>query len=300
MAIEAVRTPDERFEELADFSFSPHYLEDLPGFDGLRMHYLDERAGDAGTFLCLHGEPTWSYLYRKMAPVFLRSGGRVVAPDFFGFGRSDKPVDDEAYTWDFHRQSLVTLIERLDLRRITLVCQDWGGLLGLTLPMQMPERFERLLVMNTALATGEQPPSDGFVAWKEFVRQNPALDVAKLMSRAVAGISEAECAAYAAPFVDGRYQAGVRSFPAIVPVSPDMAGASCSRDAAIWLREQWRGESFMAVGAQDPVLGPPVMDALRKTIRGCPEPLLIEQAGHFVQEHGEQVARAALAHWARS
>jgi len=153
--LEALRTPEERFRMLPMFPFKPHYLEDLPGFDGLRLHYLDEGPSDArDTLLCRHGEPTWSYLYRKMLPVFTAAGGRVVAPDLFGFGRSDKPVRDADYGFDFHRDTLLSLIERLDLRRITLVVQDWVGILGLTLPMDMPERFSRLLVMNTALPVG--------------------------------------------------------------------------------------------------------------------------------------------------
>ena len=144
-----LRTPDERFAALAGYPFAPRYL---PGAGGLRMHYLDEGPRDAPVALCLHGQPTWSYLYRKMISGFLAVNLRVVAPDFFGFGRSDKPEEEAAYTFDFHRDSIVSLIEALDLRRITLVCQDWGGLIGLTIPMDMPDRFERLLVMNTALA----------------------------------------------------------------------------------------------------------------------------------------------------
>jgi len=303
MTLDALRTSDDRFDKLADFPYAPRYLDELPGFEGLRLHYVDEgpqveKGAERGaTFLCLHGEPTWSFLYRKMIPVFVEAGGRVVAPDFFGFGRSDKPKDDAQYTWGFHRQTLIGLIEQLDLRNITLVCQDWGGLLGLTLPMDMPQRFERLLLMNTALGTGEAAPSDGFQAWKEFVKRNPDLDVGKLMQRAVAGLSDAAVAAYDAPFPNVDYKAGVRRFPAIVPVSPEMEGASTSRDAAGWLKHEWDGRTFMAVGVQDPVLGPPVMSVLRETIRGCPEPFMVEDAGHFVQERGDVVARAALDAW---
>src|SRR6185436_13455222 len=144
--------------------YRPHYLE----WNGLRAHYLDEGAG-ARTFLCLHGEPTWSYLYRRMIPSFIASGARVVAPDFIGFGRSDKPEEEHLYTFDFHREFLIHVIETLDIKNLTLVVQDWGGLLGLTLPMEMPERFERLLVMNTALATGDVPLSKGFLDWRAWV-----------------------------------------------------------------------------------------------------------------------------------
>ena len=156
--VDALRTSEDRFANLPGFSFRPHFSESLRRFSGLRMHWLDEGPSHADdTFLCLHGQPTWSDLYRRMIPVFAGAGNRVVAPDFFGFGRSDKPVKDEVYTFDFHRNSLIDFIEMLDLKRITLVCQDWGGLLGLTIPMDMPDRFKRVLLMNTALGTGDAP-----------------------------------------------------------------------------------------------------------------------------------------------
>jgi haloalkane dehalogenase len=158
MTITALRTPEERFLNLPGFPYAPSYVDDLRGFEGLRAAYVDEGPrGAKHTFLCLHGEPTWGYLYRKMMPVFLQSGARVVAPDFFGFGRSDKPVNDADYTFHFHRDYLVRLIERLDLRNITLVVQDWGGLLGLTLPVDagMRPRIDRLIAMNTGIAVGE-------------------------------------------------------------------------------------------------------------------------------------------------
>jgi len=298
MTIDALRTPDSRFEGLPGFPFEPHYLETLPAYEGLRVHYLDEGPADAGqTFLCLHGQPTWSYLYRKMIPVFVESGARVVAPDLLGFGRSDKPVDDEIYTFHFHRNMLLAFIEALDLRNLTLVCQDWGGLLGLTLPMEMPERFSRLLVMNTGLGTGVSP-GPGFDAWKAFNAANPDMDIAGLMQRAVEGLSDGEAAAYAAPFPSVEFKAGVRRFPELVMVAPDMAGVDVSLRARDWWQNEWAGESFMAIGMQDPVLGPPQMQRLRQVIRGCPEALEVGEGGHFVQEHGEQIARAALASFA--
>ncbi len=290
-----LRTPEDRFAAVPDYPWAPHYLEfsgEAPS--GLRLHYLDEGPAQAQhTFLCLHGMPTWSFLYRKMIPVFLEAGHRVIAPDFFGFGRSDKPTDPERYTFDFHRQTIITLLAKLDLRNITLVCQDWGGLIGLTLPVEMPERFSRLIVMNTALAVGVSP-GDGFNAWKAYNAANPDLPIAKLMTRSVPGIKPEEAAAYEAPFPDVRYKVGVQRFPEIVPVAPEMPGAAISRRAAKWFSSEWSGQSFMAVGELDPVLGPPVMAHLRKTIRGCPEPMLLPNAGHFVQEAGEEVARAAL------
>jgi haloalkane dehalogenase len=242
----ALRTPDERFLDLPGYPYAPRYVQDLPGFAGLRLHYLDEGRRDAAhAFLCLHGQPTWSYLYRKMIPVFVAAGERVVAPDLFGFGKSDKPADEGFYTFSRHRDALIAFIERLDLVDITLVCQDWGGLLGLTLPMDLPQRFTRLLIMNTALGTGDLPLTEGFVAWRAWCNKNPDMDVAKLMAR------------------------------------------SC------W-QSQWQGQSFMAIGMKDPVLGPPVMQPLRKLIRGCPAPYEQPEAGHFAQEWGEDIAQRAL------
>jgi len=295
MTIEALRTPDERFDGLPGFDFAPNYVNDLPGYDGLRVHYVDEGPGDAEhTFLCLHGQPTWCYLYRKMIPHFTAAGGRVVAPDWLGFGRSDKPVRDEVYTFDFHRNMALAFIELLDLRHITLVVQDWGGLLGLTLPMEAPERYDRLIVMNTGLGVGKSP-GRGFEAWKAYNRKQPDLDVAALMKRSTPILSDAEAAAYGAPYPDQRYKAGVRRFPELVPVSPEMAGVEQSRRSARFWSEDWQGESFMAIGMQDPVLGPPAMEMLRQTIRNCPDPIKIAEAGHFVQEWGDEVARPALA-----
>ena len=290
-----MRTPDARFAALSGFAFRPRYVE----WRGLRAHYLDEGAG-AETFLCLHGEPTWSYLYRRMLPVLTAAGARVVAPDFIGFGRSDKPQEETTYTFDFHREFLLFLIERLDLRNIALVVQDWGGLLGLTLPMEMPERFARLLVMNTALATGDAPLPAGFVAWRAYANKNPDLECGKLLARACPHLSAAEAAAYDAPFPDARYKAGVRRFPNLVPERADDSGAAISRKAREWLKNSWRGESFMAIGAKDPVLGTAVMQELRSSIRNCPEPLVIAEGGHFLQEWGEEVARAALARWGKA
>ncbi|MEM1086324.1 MAG: haloalkane dehalogenase [Pseudomonadota bacterium] len=295
--IKALRTPDQHFENLPDFEFEPHYVENLKGYQGLRVHYLDEGPRDSDrVFLCLHGQPTWSYLYRKMIPVFVESGARVIAPDWLGFGRSDKPIDDSVYTYDFHRNMMIALIEHLNLSNVTLVCQDWGGLLGLTIPQDMPERFTRLLVMNTAIAVG-QSPGQGFEAWRAYNRTQPDLDVASLMQRGTPVLSEAEAAAYAAPFPDIKYKAGVRRFPDMVMTDPDMEGVEISKRAARWWSEDWNGKSFMAIGAQDPVLGPKQMEHLHSLIKECPAPLVIEEAGHFVQEWGEPVARNALKTW---
>jgi haloalkane dehalogenase len=289
-----LRTPDDRFENLPGFAFAPRYLEALPGCGSLRLHYLDEGPRGAPVALCLHGQPTWCYLYRKMIPDFLTAGIRIIAPDFFGFGRSDKPEDESLYTFDFHRNSVMALIERLNLRDVTLVCQDWGGLIGLTIPMDMRERFKRLIVMNTALATGDHPLGEGFLAWRAYSNRTPDMDVAGLMKRAVPPLTDAEAQAYAAPFPDARHKAGVRRFPNLVPDNPNAGGAALSRQAREFWSRDWAGMSFMAIGMKDPVLGPPVMHALRGLIRNCPQPLELVDAGHFTQEAGAIIVERAM------
>ncbi len=297
--MEALRTPDDRFANVPDFAWAPHYVDDLPGYEGLRAAYVDEGPRDAPVFLCLHGEPSWSFLYRRMIPVFLAAGARVVAPDLFGFGRSDKPVNDSDYSFHFHRNYLLRLVERLDLRDITLVVQDWGGLLGLTLPVDagFAARLSRLIVMNTTLAVGALP-SPGFADWRAYAASQPDLPVGALFGRSTPHLTPAEVAAYDAPYPDSRYKAGARAFPTLVMTDPGMPGVEESLAALDFWSNDWRGQSFMAIGAADPVLGVPVMEALRAHIRGCPPPMIIPEAGHFVQEWGEPVARAALAAFA--
>jgi haloalkane dehalogenase/tRNA(adenine34) deaminase len=290
----ALRTPDDRFAALPGYPWAPHYVTGLPGSGALRMHFLDEGPRDAPVALCLHGQPTWSYLYRKMIPALLAGGMRVLVPDMFGFGRSDKPADEAAYTFGFHRTALLDFARHHGLRGATLVCQDWGGLLGLTLPMDMPGAFARLIVMNTALATGDQPLGEGFLAWRAFNNSHPDMEIAALMSRAVPGLSPEEAAAYAAPYPDASYKAGVRRFPNLVPDHKDADGAALSRRARTWWGSEWTGQSFMAVGMKDPVLGPPAMRVLARQIRGCPPPLELADAGHFVQEAGGVIVEAAL------
>jgi haloalkane dehalogenase len=297
--IEALRTPEAAFAAVPDFAYTPLGVDDLPGYEGLRMAYVDAGPPDAAdVFLCLHGNPTWSFLYRKMLPVFLANGARVVAPDLFGFGRSDKPTDERVYTFAFHRESLVRFVERLDLRRITLVCQDWGGLLGLTLPPEQPERYARLIALNTLLGTGDVPIREGFHAWKAYSNSHPDMDVAALMRRSTPILTDAEAAAYGAPFPDVRYKAGVHAFPDLVPITPDMPGAALAREARAWWRTQWRGATFLGAGAKDPVLGEPAMETLRAEIHDAPPPVVFPDGGHFLQEWGAPVARAALAAFA--
>lgn len=306
MPIKALRTPDSRFANLSGWSYAPRYVEDLFGYDGLRMHYVDEDPRDAKvTFLCIHGEPSWAYLFRKMMPVFTGAGHRAVAVDMFGFGRSDKPADDSAYTYNFHRNALLAFVEKLDLRNICLVAQDWGGVLGLTLPLEAPHRYSRLLVMNTGLPAGEEAPA-GFAMWRAFNRSQPDLKVGELMKRATPILTEAEMAAYDAPFPDQSYKGGVRRFPELVMLKEQGAadltplskeGVETSLRARRFWKEDWKGESFMAIGMQDLVLGPPSMHFLRSFIRNCPPPMEVAEAGHFVQEWGEPIAKAALAHF---
>lgn len=290
--MQVLRTPDDRFEGLPDFDFAANYLTDVPGYPGIRTHYLDE--GDANSnevFLCLHGEPSWSYLYRKMIPVFSENGIRSVAPDLIGFGRSDKPVDEDVYTFKFHRDYLLAFIEHLDLQNITLVCQDWGGLLGLTLPMEFPDRFKRLLIMNTALMMGSAD-SPAFDKWKADITTAEDLDLSQFMRKYEPVITQAEGDAYAAPFPDRTFKAGVYKFPKLV--GTDQYGIEVSRKAAGFWAKQWSGDTFMAVGMKDEMLGPPVMAHMRELINGCPAPLEIADAGHFVQEHGQPIAEQAL------
>jgi pimeloyl-ACP methyl ester carboxylesterase len=284
-----LRTDDARFAALPGYPWAPHYAD----IAGMRMHYVDVGPRDAEvTALCLHGQPSWSYLYRKMIPIFTAAGLRVVAPDLFGFGRSDKPQDEAWYSFDSHRDALLQFVEQMDLRKVLLVVQDWGGILGLTLPMVRPERYTRLLVMNTALGLGTV--SEGFRQWRAYSNSQPDMAIGKLFQRGNPELTPQEIAAYDAPFPDARYKAGVRRFPNLVPDQPAAPGAEISRQAARFWSEQWQGDSFMVIGMQDPVLGPPVMLALRKLIRGCPEPLEVADGGHFVQERGELIAAAAL------
>ncbi len=291
-----LRTPEECFTSIKDYEYKLNYFSDLKGYEGIRVHYLDEGVENnpGEVFLCLHGEPTWSYIYRKMIAVFLKSGCRVIAPDLIGFGRSDKPVDDAVYTFDFHRKMLISFIQKLEIENIIIVCQDWGGILGLTLPMEFPEKIVKLVVMNTMLATGDRELSKGFKAWRNWVASNPDMDVAKLMKRSCPELTDNEAAAYGAPFPNIRYKAGVRRFPQLVPEFKDSPGAEVSRAARDFFSKDWKGQTFMAVGMQDPVLGAPVMDHLHSIIPNTPPLYHLDSAGHFVQEWGHEVASKAL------
>ena len=295
---DALRTADTAFNGLPNYPWPPNYISDLLTLGGLRLHYLDEgkdaARADQLTYLCLHGNPAWSYLYRKMIPVFLEAGHRVIAPDLIGFGKSDKPKKDSFHSFSTHRQILLELVERLDLQNVVLVVQDWGGILGLTLPMAAQQRYIGLLVMNTMLACGDAPLSKGFLAWREMCTNNPDFDVARLFARGNPDMSPKACAAYNAPFPDRGHRAATRAFPAMVPEFENSDGADVSRDARRFWQSRWTGQTLMAIGAQDSVLGLPVMRELQTHINGCGEPLVLEGAGHFVQEQGEQIARHAV------
>lgn len=294
--MKALRTEESCFKNIPDFDFPVQYIDDLPDYDGLRIAYIDAGSADADTvYLCLHGEPSWSFLYRHMIPIFLESGARVIAPDLLGFGRSDKPVNQSDYSFHFHRNYLLALVKRLDLQNITLVVQDWGGLLGLTLPVDddFEKRLTNLIIMNTGLGLGISP-SAGFTQWKEYALNTPDLPIGALIARGTPHLSEAEIAAYNAPFPSPEYKAGAQIFPALVPISPEMEGVKTSKKAAAYW-SQFTGKSFMAIGAADPVLGIDSMLKMQQLIKGCPEPMIIADGGHFIQEWGEDIAKAAIA-----
>ncbi len=297
--VKALRTPDSRFENLPGYNFEPNYVENLKGYEGLRGHYLDEgNKNSKEVFLLLHGEPTWSYLYRKMIPEFTKVGARVIAPDLLGFGKSDKPVSENTHNFEFHRNYLLALIEHLDLENVTLVVQDWGGLFGLTLPQAMPERFKRLLIMNTAFIL-EPHSSDIFDEWKHDIKQSDIEvaggGMAGFMKKYAPTLTDAEAKAYAAPFPNASYKAGVRKLPDMVSWPSD-AAMKISHDAVNFWSKEWEGPTFMAIGMKDKMLGPEIMGWMQTIIK-VPTPLEIPEGGHFVQEFGDEIAIAALKHF---
>ncbi len=292
---DALRTPESAFLNLPNYPWKSNYVDDLNSLDGLRMHYLDEGNNDSKlTYLCLHGNPTWSYLYRHMIPVFLSSGARVVAPDLIGFGKSDKPKKDSFHTFLKHRLILLEFIEKLDLRNIVFVVQDWGGILGLTLPMVSPGRYLGLLAMNTLIATGVNPLPDGFTQWREMCKEKPNFDISRLLSRSNPTLTRAECDAYQAPFPDQGHRASTRAFPQILPDSPNSVGADISKQAELFWKNDWIGLSMIGIGIKDPVFGERVMQQLHHQIRGSVEIRLLPQASHFVPESGYSLALDAV------
>jgi len=284
-----IRTSDERFENLPGYPFAPHYVE----VNEVRMHYVDEGAG-AETILCLHGEPSWSYLYRHMIPI-LAGVGRVIAPDLIGFGKSDKYTELEDYSVQMHYDSLVGFVHALDLTNITLVCQDWGGILGLPIATSLPERFARLVIMNTGLPTGDLPMSEGFMQWRNFAeRTGREMRVDKLFELSVVTpghLTPEIAAAYEAPFPSGDYKAGAAAFPLLIPLKEDDPGAALFRETREKLKS-WTKPALVMFSDSDPVTGggDRFFRKIIPTAKDQPE-ITIQGAGHFLQEEkGEEIA----------
>jgi haloalkane dehalogenase len=286
--MEIFRTPDERFENLPGYDFQPHYSE----IDGLRLHHLDEGGGDP--IVCFHGEPTWSYLYRKMIPPLVAAGHRVICPDYAGFGRSDKPTEREWYTYDRHVSLVSAVLENLDVRDATVVVQDWGGPIGLRWAVENAQRVARLVILNTGLFTGRV--SKGFMAWRDFAERNPDLPVGLVISGATAtNVPEDVVAAYEAPFPTPESKAGAAQFPLIVPISDDWPGASEMR-AVMDKLSSWDKPVLVAFSDQDPVFPfPRAGEAFTSVIPTAGEQIRIEGGAHFLQEdRGERIAEEML------
>lgn len=295
--MKALRTPERCFEDLPGFNFQPHYLQIPDGENGsLRVHYLDEGPPAAAPVLLMHGEPSWCYLYRKMIPIIVEAGYRAVAPDLVGFGRSDKPQLQSDYTYQRHVDWMQAILDRLQLTGITLVCQDWGGLIGLRLVADHPDRFDRVVVANTGLPTGDHPMSDAFLAWRAYSQTSPDFHVGGIIKGAcVTPLPEAIIAAYDAPFPDDAYTAGARIFPSLVPITPDDPSAEANRKA--WQVLSKFDKPFLtAFSDGDPITrgGEKVFQKLIPGARGCPH-TVIQGGGHFLQEdQGEALARVVV------
>ncbi len=282
-----MRTPDERFQNLPDFPFQPHYVD----INGLRIHYINEGLGDV--ILCLHGEPSWSYLYRKMVPILSRNH-RVLAMDFVGFGRSDKFTERSEYSFQMHHDTVVGFINALGLEQITLVVQDWGGLIGLTVASEMPERFARLVIMNTGLPTGDEPMGRGFMRWREFAASSSDLPIGLVIQNGTAKreLKPEILTAYESPFPDVTYKAGAMAFPLLVPIRHDDPGAAEMRSTREAL-SKWRKPVLVMFSDKDPITrgGDIFFRAIIPSAKDQPE-IVIHDAGHFLQEDkGEEIAQ---------
>lgn len=294
ISVEIVRTPDGQFSDLPGYPFAPHYVE----IDGIRIHYVDEgpSAAPPVPVLMLHGEPSWSYLYRKMIPVFAAAGFRAVAPDLVGFGRSDKPTKREDYTCQRHVHWMTALVEKLDLKRITLVCQDWGGLIGLRIAAEHPDRFVGCVAANTGLPTGDGPVSDAFMAWRRFSQETPTFPVGQIIAGGCAtALAPEVVAAYDAPFSEERFKAGARQFPILVPISSDDPAASANHKAWETLR-RWERPFLTAFSDGDPITkgGDVFLQSAIPGARGQRHTTIVG-AGHFLQEDkGEELARVVV------
>ena len=295
--MDVLRTPDERFANLPDFPFEPHYVEvDSGAGTTLRIHYLDEGPPDGEVVLLLHGEPSWSYLYRKMIPVLVDAGLRAVAIDLVGFGRSDKPTGREDYTYAAHTDWTWAAIEAIGLTDVTLVCQDWGGLIGLRLVAEQPDRFARVVAANTMLPTGDHHPGKAFLAWQKFSQEVPVFPAGQILNGATVSTLEPEViAAYDAPFPDDRYLAGARQFPMLVPTGPDDPAAP--RNRAAWEALGRFDRPFLcAFSDSDPITGA-AEPVLRSHVSGAEgqDHVTIVEAGHFLQEDkGRELAAAVV------
>ena len=293
--METLRTPDERFADLPDFPYEPRYVEVDDGDGGrLRVAYVEAGPADGETVLLMHGEPSWSFLYRKMIPVLADAGLRVVAPDLVGFGRSDKPVSRDDYSYARHVGWMRSaLLDELGLRDLTLVCQDWGGLIGLRLVAENPDRFARVVVANTGLPTGDQKMSEAFLAWQRFSQESPDFQIGRIVGNGTAqGAAPEVVAAYDAPFPDDRYTAGARIFPTLVPTSPDDPAAADNR-AAWEVLSRWEKPFLTAFSDSDAITrgGERVFQKLVPGAQGMPHTTLAG-GGHFLQEDvGPELAR---------
>jgi haloalkane dehalogenase len=290
---ETFRTPDERFEGLPAFPFEPRYRE----VGGLRLCHLDE--GDGAPVVFFHGEPTWSFLWRKVIPPVRDAGYRCIAPDYAGFGRSDKPTEIGWYTYDRHTELVWSLFEDLDLRDATVVVHDWGGPIGLRLAAEHPDRIARMVVMDTGLFTGEQPMSEAWWRFHDFVERTEDVPISLLVRNAVArGMDDELAAAYDAPFPAPESKAGARAFPLILPTSPEMPGGPEGKRAQESLQADDR-PMLVLWADSDPVLPFKVGEAFA-TLMGVDPPVKIENASHFLQEDaGEEIGRR-IADWLQS
>ncbi|MGB5285950.1 MAG: haloalkane dehalogenase [Polyangiales bacterium] len=294
-----LRTPDERFENLPGYPYAPHYAEVSVSGDpdtALRLHYLDEGPREAPPILMMHGEPSWSYLYRKMIPIFVEAGYRAIAPDLVGFGRSDKPTERSDYSYARHLGWVQSWFDQLALNDVTLVCQDWGGLLGMRLVAAQPDRFSRVVAANTMLPTGDMDPGKAFKKWRQFSQETPVFPIGEMLQRSTTTELSAEImAAYDAPFPSEEYKAGARQFPILVPITPDDPEAQANRDA--WKVLQAFDKPWLcAFSDQDPVTRG-ADQFIKAVIPGCKgQPhTTIKDGGHFLQEDkGEELANVTL------
>ena len=294
-----LRTPDERFENLSGYPFDPHYMEIVdPDLGRLRIHYVDEGPAHGPVVVCLHGEPTWSYLYRKMIPLFAAAGFRVLAPDLIGFGRSDKPSQRSDYTYAKHVRWMSDWLVAMGLCDVTLLGQDWGGLIGLRMIAETPERFARFSLSNTGLPTGDHAVNEAFHRWRKFSQEDPDFDIGFIVNLFGHGdLSDDEMAAYRAPFPSDEYKAGARQFPLLVPIEPDNPASADNRKAWKVLME-WHKPALMCFSDADPIMAGGEKPFLKLVPGTRDQPHTTLKGRHFIQEEdGEAWARAVIA-WA--